>query len=90
MPPDVEAGLRLMDLFAGIGGMTCGFVEAKRGFEPVFAVEIEETAAEVYRVNFGDHIHVGDIAQATELPGRRRRDRRSAVSGILPLGRGPG
>ena len=34
----------LMDLFAGCGGMTRGFVDTGR-FEPIFAVEMDEHAA---------------------------------------------
>jgi DNA (cytosine-5)-methyltransferase 1 len=47
---------RLMDLFAGCGGMTRGFVDTGR-FEPVFAVEMDEDAASTYGENFG-HEHV--------------------------------
>ena len=42
----------LMDLFAGCGGMTRGFVDTGR-FEPVFAVEMDEHAAATYAANFG-------------------------------------
>jgi DNA (cytosine-5)-methyltransferase 1 len=41
---------RIIDLFAGAGGLTAGFKSA--GFEPVFAVEIDKAAAETYRSNF--------------------------------------
>jgi DNA (cytosine-5)-methyltransferase 1 len=40
----------VIDLFAGAGGMTKGFVDA--GFRPIFAVEIDRDASETYRVNF--------------------------------------
>ena len=43
-------GPRVIDLFAGAGGLTVGFKSA--GFAPVFAVEIDRAAAETYRVNF--------------------------------------
>jgi DNA (cytosine-5)-methyltransferase 1 len=46
---------RLMDLFAGCGGMTRGFVDTGR-FDPVFAVEFDPDAAETYELNFGRHI----------------------------------
>lgn len=46
---------RLMDLFAGCGGMTRGFVDTGR-YEPVFAVEFDEHAAATYEANFGDHV----------------------------------
>jgi DNA (cytosine-5)-methyltransferase 1 len=45
----------LMDLFAGCGGMTRGFVDSGR-FEPTFAVEMDRDAAETYRRNFGGHV----------------------------------
>lgn len=51
----------LIDLFAGCGGMTVGFVQA--GFTPVLAVEFERAAASTYAVNFGEeHTFYGDIA----------------------------
>jgi DNA (cytosine-5)-methyltransferase 1 len=42
----------LMDLFAGCGGLTRGFVDSGR-FEPAFAVENNRDAAETYAANFG-------------------------------------
>ena len=42
----------LIDLFAGCGGMTKGFVNA--GFEPILAVENDLAAAASYAVNFGE------------------------------------
>lgn len=48
-----------MDLFAGCGGITEGFEQA--GFEPVFAVEWDRSAAATYAQNFGDHVICGDI-----------------------------
>lgn len=51
--------LTMIDLFAGAGGMTRGFVDA--GFVPVFAVEKEPDFAETYAANFGRHIVADDI-----------------------------
>jgi DNA (cytosine-5)-methyltransferase 1 len=45
----------LIDLFAGCGGMTRGFLDSGR-FESVLAVECDSDAAETYRQNFGDHV----------------------------------
>lgn len=45
---------RLIDLFAGCGGMTLGFSDTGR-YEPVLAVEFEADAADTYAANFGDH-----------------------------------
>ncbi|GAB3862522.1 DNA cytosine methyltransferase [Nocardioides maradonensis] len=53
--------LRIIDLFAGCGGLTAGFHETGR-YEPVAAVESDRQAAATYAQNFGDHVHVGDIA----------------------------
>lgn len=54
--------MRVIDLFAGCGGMTAGFVKA--GYEPVLSVEWELHAAATYAANFGaDHTYAGDIAQ---------------------------
>ena len=51
----------MIDLFAGCGGLTSGFSATGR-FEPIAAVEHDRDAAATYAQNFGDHIHVGDIA----------------------------
>jgi DNA (cytosine-5)-methyltransferase 1 len=59
--PDSE--LTVIDLFAGCGGMTRGFVDA--GFEPVLAVEWDEAAAATYAANFDpdvNHTICADIA----------------------------
>lgn len=58
----------VIDLFAGAGGFTEGFVAA--GFAPVFAVEKDPAAAATYQENFGDHVYVGDIKSlsADEVP----------------------
>jgi DNA (cytosine-5)-methyltransferase 1 len=42
---------RLMDLFAGCGGMTRGFIDSGR-FTPVLAVEMDASAAATYAANF--------------------------------------
>lgn len=52
---------RMIDLFAGCGGMTAGFVRA--GFQPVLAVEQDPFAGATYAANFGDHVEVADIEE---------------------------
>jgi DNA (cytosine-5)-methyltransferase 1 len=59
---------RLMDLFAGCGGMTRGFVDTDR-FEPVFAVEMDKDAATTYGANFGQqHVFAGKIEDVEDFP----------------------
>jgi DNA (cytosine-5)-methyltransferase 1 len=57
----------IVDLFAGCGGMTLGFEQTGR-FESIFAVEHEESAAETYRRNFGDHVFAGPIERVERFP----------------------
>jgi DNA (cytosine-5)-methyltransferase 1 len=56
---------RMIDLFAGCGGLTKGFVDARHDgralFEPIAAVEIDPAAAATYAANFGPHVYQGDI-----------------------------
>lgn len=57
----MSSELTMIDLFAGCGGMTTGFVQA--GFRPVLAVEWNLHAAATYAANHGaDHMMWGDIA----------------------------
>lgn len=50
---------KVVDLFAGAGGLTLGFSWA--GFEPVFAVEREADFAATYAANFGSHIVASNV-----------------------------
>lgn len=55
----------VIDLFAGCGGMTAGFVG--NGFKPVLSVEWNLHAAATYAANFGEsHTFWGDIETALE------------------------
>ncbi|MGH3613106.1 MAG: DNA cytosine methyltransferase [Pseudonocardia sp.] len=57
----MPAPLRMIDLFAGCGGLTSGFVSTGL-FVPVAAVEHDLAAAATYAANFGeDHIRWGAI-----------------------------
>src|SRR4051794_12332095 len=57
----------LLDLFAGCGGMTRGFVDSGR-FTPLLAVEMERDAAATYRRNFGDHVLEEPIEDVAAWP----------------------
>ncbi|MDJ1113388.1 DNA cytosine methyltransferase [Microbacterium dauci] len=48
--------IRVLDLFAGAGGLTAGFHEASRRFESVAAVEMDTAAAASYEATFGEGI----------------------------------
>ncbi|MFH1112759.1 MAG: DNA cytosine methyltransferase [Pseudomonadota bacterium] len=67
--------IRLIDAFAGCGGMTLGFVRLSRGkFKPVWANDVNLYAAETYNTNFGNHCTIGDIVDiladsGTKIPG---------------------
>lgn len=55
--------LRVVDLFAGCGGLTAGFHSTGR-YRSVGAVEFDLAAASTYAANFGeDKIYCGDIAE---------------------------
>lgn len=56
----------VMDLFAGAGGFTLGFVQA--GFTPIFAVEFDQPAANTYIANFGAHCQASDISDIKTFP----------------------
>ncbi len=55
--------LRLIDLFAGAGGMTLGFTDPRfgGGFESVWAVDNDLAATKTFAANFGDHATCMDI-----------------------------
>jgi DNA (cytosine-5)-methyltransferase 1 len=65
---------RLIDLFAGAGGLTLGFtsLESAAGdpaFRPVWANDFNEDAARTYNANFGQHCSHGDIVDLLEDSG---------------------
>lgn len=51
--------MKAISLFSGAGGMDVGFRDA--GFEIVWANDMDKDACETYRLNHGEHIHLGDI-----------------------------
>lgn len=60
---------KLIDLFAGAGGMTLGFTKfTGHPFESVWANDFNEYAAKTYNTNFANHCHVGDIVDILQNP----------------------
>lgn len=58
---------RLIDLFAGAGGMTLGFTEEfSHPFRPVWANDFNDPATATYSLNFGAHCLPGDIVDILE------------------------
>lgn len=57
--------LKVIDLFAGAGGFTLGFLQTGR-FEPVFSNDFNAYASKTYNANFGDHCVHGDINDLLE------------------------
>ncbi|MGY1813285.1 DNA cytosine methyltransferase [Blastococcus sp. SYSU D00820] len=63
-------GYTLLDLFAGCGGLTRGFLD-QGTFTSVGAVEFDRAAAATYAANFdatAQHTYAGDIAGYTDVP----------------------
>ena len=85
----MPAPFRMVDLFSGCGGLTAGFV-ATGDFVPVAAVEWDRDAAATYAVNFGEHVHVGDISEWVEgsLPAADVVIGGPPCQGFSPLGKG--
>lgn len=60
---------RLIDLFAGAGGMSLGFSKFfGHNFVSVLANDFNEYAAKTYNENFGNHCTVGDIVDILQNP----------------------
>lgn len=57
---------RLIDLFAGIGGIRLGFEQGFNGVECVFTSEINKFAQQTYQANFHDEYIHGDITLIDE------------------------
>jgi len=85
---EVELGaprVTTIDLFAGAGGLSLGFVRA--GFTPVFAVEWDADAARTYEANFGAHCHAGAIEGVGTFPAADVIMGGPPCQGFSPLGR---
>ncbi len=77
MPP------KAIDLFAGCGGLSLGLANA--GFEIVFANEIDQWAAETYRVNHpSTELVQGDIHDISKTDWRALRGEIALVAGGPP------
>ena len=58
--------VKIVDLFAGIGGIRLGVEQAFRNIECVFTSEIDKYAVTTYKANFRDANIFGDIKQIDE------------------------
>lgn len=64
-----QRGYKLIDLFAGAGGMTLGFTETfGSSFVPVWANDYNREAVRTYNANFGPHCIEGDILDLLSDP----------------------
>ena len=75
----------VVDLFAGCGGLTAGFVQANSDvgeFKPVAAVDSDADSAATYDANFGGHVFLGTIEDW--LDGAHYPDGSDVVLGGLP------
>ncbi|MGL4767607.1 MAG: DNA cytosine methyltransferase [Formosimonas sp.] len=58
--------IKIIDLFAGIGGIRLGFEQAFGDIHCVFTSEIDKFAVQTYQTNFGTEPVAGDITQIDE------------------------
>lgn len=66
----MDKAIRIIDTFAGAGGMTLGFVRSSGGrFQPVWANDFNDCAVATYNTNFGNHCIGGPIEELLEDPG---------------------
>lgn len=74
--------IRLIDAFAGCGGMTLGFVRLSKGrFVPVWANDVNRYAAETYNANFGHHCTIGDVVDILSDPKTKIPDADVVIGG---------
>jgi DNA (cytosine-5)-methyltransferase 1 len=57
----MQSNPKIISLFSGCGGLDLGFVQV--GFDVVWANDINADAAETYKRNFGNHMHLGPIEE---------------------------
>jgi len=66
-PPNPSLRPKLIDLFAGAGGMSLGFTgRMGHSFEVVWANDNDKAACDTYVANFGPHCVHGDIVDILE------------------------
>jgi DNA (cytosine-5)-methyltransferase 1 len=64
-----KSGLRLIDLFAGAGGLTLGFSETfGHPFVSIWANDDNPHAVATYNLNFGEHCVCGNIVELLRAP----------------------
>ena len=67
--PEEQKKYRLIDLFAGAGGMTLGFSEIfGQPFKSIWANDFNKYCVESYNANFGSHCIAGDIVDILNDP----------------------
>ncbi|HAS8429720.1 TPA: DNA cytosine methyltransferase [Vibrio vulnificus] len=77
--------LKLVDLFAGAGGLSCGLSQA--GFEPILANELVDTHAKTYAENHPNtKVVVGDIREVSEANIRNVLDLKEGELDLLAGG----
>lgn len=58
---NASGAIRMLDLFAGVGGLSEGFRQASPSYRAIKAVELEPRAAAGYALNHGTDVFVGGI-----------------------------
>ncbi len=79
--------LRTLDLFAGAGGLSLGFEQARLGFKSVSAIEIDPAAARTYKRNFGCPVFDGPIEEIDRFEDADVVIGGPPCQGFSPLGR---
>lgn len=76
-----------VDLFAGAGGLSLGFERSELGYEPQFAVEIDQAAARTFKGHFGCSVYDGPIENVEIFPPADVVIGGPPCQGFSPLGR---
>ncbi|MGV8858043.1 DNA cytosine methyltransferase [Rhodoglobus sp.] len=79
--------IRTLDLFAGAGGLSLGFETSALDFEPVFAVEIDPSAAATFAGHFDCEVETGSIAAIDIFPAADVIVGGPPCQGFSPLGK---